>query len=62
VHFVGFVRRAGGLQAALSIEGQIEVVAAGDETSGYHILSVAEESGVKIRGPDGLERTLAPEH
>lgn len=61
VHFVGFVRRAGGLQVALSIEGQIEVVAAGDEASGYRILSVDEESGVQIRGPDGLERTLAPE-
>lgn len=61
VHFVGFVRRAGGLQVALSIEGQIEVVAAGEEASGYRILSVDEESGVQIRGPDGLERTLAPE-
>jgi hypothetical protein len=46
--------------AALSIGGQVEVVAVGDEAGGYRVLSIDEDAGVRLRGPDGFDRTVAP--
>jgi hypothetical protein len=60
VHLVGLVRRDGALLAALSIGGEVEVVAVGDEAAGYRVLSIDEDAGARLRGPDGLERTVAP--
>ena len=60
VHLVGLVRRDGALMAALSIGGQVEVVAVGDEAGGYRVLSIDEDAGVRLRGPDGFDRTVAP--
>jgi len=60
VSLVGLVRQAGEVRAALSIEGQVEIAAVGDEVSGYRVLSIDDESSVRLRGPDGVERTIAP--
>jgi hypothetical protein len=60
VHLVGLLRRDGALMAALSIGGQVEVVAVGDEVAGYRVLSIDEDAGARLRGPDGLDRTVAP--
>jgi hypothetical protein len=60
VRLVGLVRKDGAVMAALSIEGQVEVVAVGDETAGYRVLAIDEDAGVRLRGPDGVDRTVAP--
>jgi hypothetical protein len=60
VRLVGLIRRDGALRAALSIEGQVEVLGVGDEAEGYRVISIDEDVGVRLRGPDGLERAIAP--
>jgi hypothetical protein len=60
VRLVGLIRRDGALRAALSIEGQVEVLGIGDEAGGYRVISIDEDVGVRLRGPDGLERAVAP--
>jgi hypothetical protein len=59
VRLVGLVRRAGRPRAVLSILGEVVVLAAGEESEGYRVVSVDEEAGVRLRAPDGSERTLA---
>jgi hypothetical protein len=55
----GFVRRGNGLLAALSLHGVVVTAAAGDSAEGYVVLSVDEDSGVRLRGPDGADVVLA---
>jgi hypothetical protein len=55
---VGLVRRAGRLFAALAIEGDVLLLGPGESASGYTVLAVGEE-GIRLRGPDGREETLA---
>jgi hypothetical protein len=59
VRLVGLVHRGGQLRAALSIGGTVVVLGAGEEAEGYRVLSVEEEAGVRLRGPDGIERSLS---
>ena len=54
---VGLVRRAGRLMAALSVDGEVELVGQGDSAAGVTVLSVGEE-GVRVRLADGSEETL----
>jgi len=60
VRLVGFLRRAGGLEAALAIRGSVFVLAVGERAEGYLLLSADEDTGVRIEGPDGAAFTLAP--
>jgi hypothetical protein len=59
VRLVGLVHRGGKLRAAISILGDVVVLAAGEESEGYRVLSVDEESGVRLRMPDGSEQSFA---
>ncbi|HVR72047.1 MAG TPA: hypothetical protein VMT87_14480 [Vicinamibacteria bacterium] len=58
VRLVGLVNRGGRLRAALSILGDVVVLAAGEEAQGYRVLSVDEDAGVRLRGPDGSEQVF----
>lgn len=60
VRLVGFVRRSGRLKAALAISGDVVVVGAGEDASGYAVLAIDEETGVVLRAPGGDEMTLTP--
>jgi hypothetical protein len=57
VRLVGLVRRGPRLLAALALGGDVFVLAAGDSAGGYAVLDVSEE-GVRLRGPQGREKTL----
>jgi hypothetical protein len=54
------VRRAGAVKAALSLWGETVVLGVGEESGGYRVLAIDEESGVRLRGPAGAELSLAP--
>lgn len=58
VRLVGLVRRAGVLQAALVVDGGVTLASAGDTVSGFRVLSLDEDEGVRVRDPQGLETTL----
>lgn len=60
VRLVGLVRRGDRLRAALWIAGEVVVLAAGEEAEGYHLLSVSEDQGVRLRAPSGEDLTLPP--
>jgi hypothetical protein len=48
------------VQAALTILGETVVLATGESSDGYTVLSIDEEEGVRLRGPDGVTLVLAP--
>jgi hypothetical protein len=58
LRLVGFVRRSGGVRAAVSIRGTVFVLAVGERAEGYLLLSADEDAGVQIQGPDGSAITL----
>jgi hypothetical protein len=60
LRLIGLVRKGGRLKAALSMFGETVVLGEGEESRGYKVLSVDEESGVRLKGPDGAELSLAP--
>jgi hypothetical protein len=60
MRLVGLVRKGGALKAAVSMWGETVVLGVGDEARGYQVLSIDEEGGVRLRGPDGSELTLLP--
>ena len=60
LRLVGLVRRAGVLKAAVSMWGETIVLGPGEESRGYKVLSVDDEAGVRLKGPDGEELTLLP--
>jgi hypothetical protein len=60
VRVVGLIRRAGGLQAALVVEGEMTVVGKGERAGGYTVLDVDDEAGVRLRTPGGGELLLPP--
>lgn len=57
---IGLVRQGGKLQAAVQMGGEVLVVGPGGELAGYEVLGVDEDSGLRLRAPDGLELTLPP--
>jgi len=61
VRLVGFVQRAGRFRAALVIRGEMALLDVGEGAEGFTLLAADEESGVRLRGPDGVEITLALE-
>ncbi|HVO10922.1 MAG TPA: hypothetical protein VMX54_09290 [Vicinamibacteria bacterium] len=54
---VGLLRRPGGLVAVLSLEGEVELAAAGQAAAGVTVLAV-DEDGARVRRADGSEETL----
>jgi len=57
---VGLVRRAEGLRAAVATAAGVVLLGPGDGISGYTVLGVDEEHGLRLRGPDGVEHVLEP--
>ncbi len=60
LRLVGLVRRAGVVKAAVSMWGETVVLGPGEESRGYKVLSIDDEAGVRLKGPDGSELTLLP--
>jgi hypothetical protein len=60
LRLVGLVRKSGALKAAVTMWGETVVLGPGEEARGYTVLSIDEEGGVRLRGPDGSELTLLP--
>jgi hypothetical protein len=60
VRLVGFLQGARGLEAVLSIEGEVVVGRAGTEVEGYTLLSVDLDLGVRLKDPTGRELVLPP--
>jgi len=58
VRLVGFLRKGGALHAIVSVTGEVFVLAAGEQANGYTLLTADEETGARLRGPDGSELTL----
>jgi hypothetical protein len=56
--FVGVVTREGRLCAALSIGGDVVLLAPGESAGGITVLAVHED-GVRLRGPDGRDEVVA---
>ena len=59
VRFVGLLRRGGRLRAALAIVGETVVLAPGESSGGYSVVSIDEDEGVTLRTPDGSTVTLS---
>lgn len=55
VRFVGVVARAGGLKAALVIEGEVVLLSSGESAMGYTLLTVDRDEGATLRTPAGAE-------
>ena len=55
LRLVGLVRRTEGLRAAVATSSGVVLVGPGDAVSGYTVLGVDEERGLRLRGPDGAE-------
>jgi len=58
VRLVGIVWRGGTALAALAIDGELVLLAAGESASGHAVLAVGADA-VRLRRPDGSEETLA---
>ena len=59
VRFVGVVHRGEDVRAALSILGEVVILAPGEAASGYTLLAVDEDMGARLRGPSGTEVTVS---
>jgi hypothetical protein len=53
VRLIGLLHRGGQVKAALAILGTTVVLATGEAAAGYTVISIDEEDGVRLRGPDG---------
>jgi len=62
VTLVGIVRREDGPHAALSIDGTVVVLAAGQSAEGYTVVEVSDETGVRVLTPEGSELVITPLH
>jgi hypothetical protein len=57
---IGIVRQGGALRAALSLEGEVVIVRAGEKAGSYDVLAIDEENGIRLQDPSGATVTLAP--
>jgi hypothetical protein len=59
VRLVGVVRPpAGGARAALSVDGEVLLLAPGGSADGYTLLEILDDQGVRLRTPSGEEVTV----
>jgi hypothetical protein len=59
VRLVGLVHRGARTRAALALAGETVVLGAGETASGYTVVSIDEDEGVRVRTPDGGTIVLA---
>jgi hypothetical protein len=57
---VGILQKGGALQAVLALSGEVTLARVGERVGGHVVLSIDEESGVRLRDPEGQEVTLPP--
>jgi hypothetical protein len=60
VRLVGILRRGGSLRAALSIRGELALLAVGEQASGFTLRELDEDAGARLEGPDGVILQLRP--
>jgi hypothetical protein len=58
VRLVGILHKAGTLQAVLALSGEVILARVGERVGGHEVLSIDEESGVRLRDPNGQDVTL----
>jgi hypothetical protein len=56
----GLIRRGGELKAALVVDGEMTLAGKGERAGAYTVLEVDDETGVRLRGPDGRVTVLPP--
>ena len=59
VRLVGLVRRAGELQAALAVDGDVVLASVGDRVLDFTIASLEDDGTVRLRRGEGGDLTLA---
>jgi hypothetical protein len=57
VRLIGLVRQPGGLRVAIAVLGEIVLLRPGESAGGYTLVAL-DDSGVRLRGPDGQEERL----
>jgi hypothetical protein len=60
VKLVGIVKGERGLRAALAVEGEVVLGSRGEKVRGYTILTIDEDTGVLLSGPNGEKLELRP--
>ncbi len=60
VRLVGILRRGGGLRAALSIHGELALLAVGEQAGGFTLRGLDEDTGARVEAPDGSVLQLRP--
>jgi hypothetical protein len=60
VKLIGVVRRSDGLRAALAAGGEIILAETGQKVAGYSVISIDENDGVILTGPDDQQIRLRP--
>jgi hypothetical protein len=58
LRLVGILHKGGTLQAVLALSGEVILAKVGERVGGHEVLSIDEESGVRLRDPGGQEVTL----
>jgi hypothetical protein len=61
VKLLGLVQQAGGLRAALALDGDVVLGMQGETVAGYTIETIDEDSGVVLKGSDGRRIELRPQ-
>jgi hypothetical protein len=59
VRLVGLIHRGGRTKAALAVAGSTIVLAVGESASGYTVVGIDEDEGVRVRTPEGSTIVLA---
>jgi hypothetical protein len=60
VTLLGLMRSPRGLEAVLSIGGEVIVARAGEALDGYTLVALDEDRGARLRDPSGREFVLPP--
>jgi hypothetical protein len=58
LRLVGILHKGGSLQAVLALSGEVTLARVGERVGGHLVLSIDEESGVRLRDLEGQELTL----
>ncbi len=58
LRLVGILHKGGTLQVVLALSGEVILAKVGERVGGQEVLSIDEETGVRLRDPDGQEVVL----